>query len=142
MKLLKTTSLKFIRQLNVYDGHHHRLSLYRCVCGKEVKRAPGHAQRVSSCGCLRAKNSHVLPVRDYSNQIVGRFYISHLIGIKRKAAVWAAVCLNCKKQVKLSPYNLSANVSPCRCRHRKANGNEAMRRSEIVRNLHLQMKGD
>lgn len=141
MKLEKSY-LEFIRRLDEFDNHHHRLSLYRCCCGKLIKRAPGHAKKVSSCGCLRAKNIRLMGVRDYSNQIVGRFYISHLIEIKRKAAVWAGVCLICKKRVKLSPYNITENTSPCRCQHRAAISEEAMRRAEIKRNVHFQLTGD
>jgi hypothetical protein len=144
MKLEKSY-LEFIRRLDEFDNHHHRLSLYRCCCGKLIKRAPGHAKKVNSCGCLREKNIRLMGVRDYSNQFIGRFFISHLIEIRqgiKGAGVWAAVCLACKRNVQLSPYNITQNTSPCRCRHRKAIKKEAMRRAEIKRNVHFQLTGD
>jgi hypothetical protein len=130
--------LEFIRRLDEFTdlacGRHVRLSLYRCHgCGKEVKREPGHAKRVKSCGCLRAANVRLMGVRDYTGLTVGRLEISHLISIKFKAAVWAAKCLNCKEEVLVSPYNITEGTSPCRCRHRAAIKKEAHRRHRVNR---------
>ena len=125
-----------------------RLALYACTyhgpgCVGETKQRPSNVnnKNVVSCGCYKRHELKANPNarKDYAGKTIGRFHVLHLIGVKKTDCIWAAICLDCGKQIEITSLEIGRNYSSCHCRQRRSlvRGNLERRLQERLRDAEL-----
>jgi hypothetical protein len=122
--------LKYVQPLDEWHYYKHgrtRVALFRCTykdCGKLVKRIPAEVNNKTyvSCGCKKKDyiKTKLSQRCNYAGKIVGRWRIIAHIGKKRGYLLWSAICLECGEKIEISTEQISRDMSPCRCRQKRA----------------------